>query len=217
MGWAFRGRSEREDRLARLFTVVPPLMNILAFVAVVTIFLIALAFLKIETSIGTFIVTVMLAFPFYHAADSFDMSLMSRVAKRAGPELLSEEDTVWLEAANITLTNGLRFFRNLSLSFALIVGVLGLAQVLTPNLSIASLWFACLACAVALNAVIAPRIGVGQIKYRDDQTPEVALPVAGDHLSYGAPLTFSAHRTRLMKRLRSGKLSESEKDSKSKQ
>lgn len=80
MRWAFRGRSDRQERLAHIFTLHPPLMLLATFLNGCIILLVALAILHIQTSIGALITILLLAYPFYHATDSFEMYLLSRAA-----------------------------------------------------------------------------------------------------------------------------------------
>jgi hypothetical protein len=120
---------------------------------------------------------------------------------------------VWLDGAAVTMASGMRYFSLLSVSIALIIGALGPLQVLTSGIPIEMLSFGLLVSAVILNTVLMPKVGFNPIKAESDQTLEVELPIAGDHLSYDGPIALNAHRGRSMRRFRRGRPKDNRKDS----
>lgn len=205
--WAFRARGKSQDKLSRMFTFFPPLMLIVTASGIFLVFLTAIAFLNVATSIGTLVVVLMLAYPYYRATDAFDMLLMSRAAHNVGPSNLSKEDVTMLELAQKTLQDGMRYFSRLS---EVILPLLILATVISPfvNPFLNSLYpdigegllsFIALVSAVSAATLTTPTF---HMEPESDQTREIALPMAGDHLSYRTVPGLDAARARLLRRFR---------------
>ena len=115
--WAFQARSDREMVIRHLFTRQPGLMVIITvIVGLVTVWTLAFAFTHISVAVGALILVILLfLFPFYHAADAFDVYFMTRAAQKAGVEKLSKEDAVRLEQERVALNVGKRYFGRLFL------------------------------------------------------------------------------------------------------
>lgn len=222
MGWILRGRGATEDRLMHLFSIFPPLMAIVTAAGIIFVFLTAMAFLRINTSIGALIATLMLVFPFYRAADAFDMYMMSNVASHAGVSNLSSEDASLLDLAIDTITLGVKYFGKLSVLILLILPfdfafdpvASGFLSSLYPQFAQGLLSFLVLALVILFGTVTTPKLNSSPIKQDSDRTHEVGLPLYGDHLAYGSVPTFDATRRRLMKKFR---ISESTEKAKGKE
>ncbi len=218
MRWAFRGRGIRQERLAHLFTAFPPLMSLVTAAGLILVFLAAIAFLKVATSIGALVTVLLLAFPFYRATDAFDMYFISRVADRAGLDNLSDEDETLLETAEETLANSVQYFGRLSLFTLLVLPSVSIFEPvadrflggLIPQLTGPFLSFAGLILAVLASTLATPRVSVSHTKTESDQTPEVGAPLAWDHLAYGTVPHLDATRSRLMKKFRPSETDEKE-------
>lgn len=216
MNWAFRGRRTGQDGFAHLFTVFPPLMLLVTASGQILVFLTAIAFLRVPTSFGALVSVLLLAFPFYRAADAFDIYLMSRVAERAPISKLSEDDRTLLETADVALAADVRYFGRLSLLILLVLPLIFLYDPITsrllngalPALAGGLLSFAGLTFAVLTSTLTIPKMNPNQVE--SDETLEVAAPMAGDHLSYGTVPHLEATRNRLMKRYRPCEASEDE-------
>jgi len=199
--WIFQGRGDKAERFARLFTIFPPFMWIVTALALLFTFVTGIAFLNVPESVGLLIGTLIISFPFYRSADSFDMLLVSRLARRLGPVRLGKEDETLLDEVQIALVKGTGYFWKLS---TLSVAALSVAAVLMI-VSESAYTFAPLA---ALTLVIAlSTLTTRGLKNRLStvepvDTREVAPPMAGDHLSYGTVPLFNATRERLMRKFR---------------
>jgi hypothetical protein len=210
MSWILRGRGAADDRLMHLFSIFPPLMAIVTAVGMIFVFLTAIAFLRINTSIGALVAALMLVFPFYRAADAFDMYIMSNVANHAGVSNLSADDASLLDAAIDIITWGAKYFGKLSALILLILPfdlafdpiASGFLSSLYPHFAQGLLSFLVLALAILFGTVTTPKLSQGSIMPDSDQTHEVGLPLYGNHLSYGSVPTFDATRRRLMKKFR---------------
>ena len=210
MGWILRGRGAGESQLMHLFSVFPPLMVIVTAAGIIFVFLTAIAFLRINTSIGALVATLMLVFPYYRAADAFDMYIMSSVASHAGVSNLSAEDGSLLDLAEATITLGAKYFGKLSVLILLILPLdFAFDQIanrflssLYPHFAQGLLSYLVLALAILLGTATTSKLNNSPLKPDSDQTHEVGLPLYGDHLAYGSVPTLDATRRRLMKKFR---------------
>jgi len=220
INWAFRGRGAKQDRLARLFSVLPPLMVVVTAAGMIFSFLTAVAFMRLANSVGLLVAVAVFTLPFYRAADVFDMFLMVGAARHAGASRLSNEDVRMLEAARSTLSGGSYYFGRLSV--LLFVGLSLLYAVdpfanrllisLYPDLSSGLLVFVGVVAMILAGTYMTPRAPLDVVAESGD-TREVAMPQAGDHLSYGAVWTLEATRARLMRKFRLPRQYEEEPDS----
>jgi len=205
--WAFEDQEDRSSKLAYLFTRHPPLMIVVAYMGIVAVFLGALVVLRIATTLGISLVIFIVGLPFYRAATVFDMFFLSRACLKVGAEGLSERDGEWLEQANVTLSEGKRFFRNLSLAIVLALLILlaipeiqAVAQLQLPPFGSVEPLFSFI---VLVSSPILWTLKRPQQGFVDEEPPspfEIGLWLPGSHADDFE--MFAAHRNRCANRPR---------------
>jgi hypothetical protein len=204
IGWAFRGRTERQERLAHLFTLFPPLVTVLMFLSVFVTYVIVSAFLEIPTMIGILVVSLLLAFPVYRAVDSFEMYLMTRAAGHVGPRRLSNEDKTRLESAKQTIASTVKYFKNLfllmvpPLIWAASIKILNkeffaFPQSISAPISLMLMIFGIVTATFPLG-IFTPHGVKGP-----ERTYEVGMPL--NELQYGTQAVHDAHIARFTRKL----------------
>jgi len=187
----------------------PPLMLVATFAGIVGVFLTTIAFLNTPTSIGTFFVAMLLVFPFYYAADAFEMYLMSRVAERAEIGSLTDQDKELLEDAEFKMTIATSYFRQL-LVFVLLVtstgiGMLAFVSVQIPTLAAVqpALLFALLALVILSVTIRTRKIILRSDREKRPEAPE-ELGIPHGEWQYAYQFTLDSFRSRAMRKSRPG-------------
>lgn len=210
MDWVLRGRGTGQDWFAHLFTVFPPLMLLATASGLMLVLLIVIAFLKVAASIGVLVSGLLVSFPFYRTADAFDIYLMTKYAKRVPVNEISKDDRTLLEAAELALATDVRYFGRLSLFMLLVLPLMILYDIVASRLQSGTLTdlsgslvsFAALVLVIFASTLTVPKKSGSVLELGGDETPEVAPPMAGDHLSYGAVSLLESTRNRLMRKYR---------------